>query len=60
MKTTQTINKHIVDSNGIAQYVETITVEVEVPTQEELIADKEAELLAMYQELEELKIKLKQ
>ena len=34
---------------------EVIENEVETPTQEEIIADKEAELLNMYKELEALK-----
>lgn len=54
---TEIINKHIyrTDENGIAQYVETVQIEIEVPNQEELIAQKEQELLNMYNELEALK-----
>ncbi len=42
----------IYDENGL---VEVIFTEVEGPTQEELIAQKEAQLLAMYEELKSLK-----
>ena len=41
--------------NGEMILVHSETVEVEVPTQEQIIADKEAELLKMYQELQALK-----
>jgi hypothetical protein len=42
----------IYDENGL---VEVIFTEVEGPTQEELIAQKEAQLLALYDELKALK-----
>jgi hypothetical protein len=48
----QQIREEIYDDNGL---VEVRFVEVEGPTQEELIAQKEAELLAMYEELKALK-----
>ena len=41
--------------DGVSTLKEVIETEVEVPTQEEVIADKEAQLLQMYQELEALK-----
>ena len=46
------IRKEIYDDAGLA-YVEYL--EVDEPTQEELFAQKEAELLAMYAELQALK-----
>ena len=44
-----------VQEDGTSKLVSTTTVEVEVPTEEEIIASKEAELLAMYKEIEALK-----
>jgi hypothetical protein len=41
--------------DGVAVLTEVLENEVEVPTSEEIIAEKEAELLAMYKELQELK-----
>ena len=46
------IRNEIYDENGL---VSVEFIEVEAPTQEELIAQKEAELLAMYEELKRLK-----
>ena len=46
------VRNEIYDDNGLLR-VEFI--EIEEPTQEELIAQKEAELLAMYAELKALK-----
>jgi hypothetical protein len=46
------IREEIYDENGL---VEVVFVEIDEPTQEELIAQKEAELLAMYNELKALK-----
>ena len=46
------LRQEIYDENGL---VEVIYHEVEEPSQEELIAQKEAELLAMYAELQALK-----
>ena len=46
------IRNEIYDDNGL---VEVVFIEVDGPTQEELIAQKEAELLAMYKELQALK-----
>lgn len=46
------IRKEIYDDNGI---VKVEYIEVDEPTQEELIADKEDELLELYAELNELK-----
>lgn len=46
------IRIEIYDENGL---VEVQFIEVDEPTQEELIAQKEAELLAMYAELKALK-----
>lgn len=42
----------IYDENGL---VEVIFTEVEEPTQEELIAQKQAQLLALYDELKSLR-----
>jgi len=46
------IRQEIYDDNGL---VEVKFIEVDEPTQEELIAEKEAELLKIYAELNELK-----
>jgi hypothetical protein len=46
------IRNEIYDKNGL---VEVVFIEVEGPTQEELIAEKEAQLLALYEELKSLK-----
>jgi hypothetical protein len=46
------IRNEIYDKNGL---VEVVFTEVEEPTQEELIAQKEAQLLALYEELKSLK-----
>ena len=46
------IREEIYDDNGL---VEVKFIEVDEPTNEELIADKEAQLLAMYEELNALK-----
>ena len=46
------IRREIYDKNGL---VRVEFVEVEAPTQEELIQQKEAQLLAMYEELKALK-----
>jgi hypothetical protein len=46
------VRNEIYDENGL---VSVEYIEVEEPTKEELIAQKEAELLAMYNELKALK-----
>jgi hypothetical protein len=46
------VRQEIYDDNGL---VEVKFIEVDEPTKEELIADKEAQLLAMYEELNALK-----
>jgi len=46
------VRNEIYDSNGL---VRVEYIEVDEPTQEELIAQKEVELLAMYAELQALK-----
>lgn len=46
------IRNEIYDENGL---VEVVFTEVEGPTQEELIAQKEAQLLALYDELKGLR-----
>ena len=46
------IRNEIYDKNGL---VEVVFIDVDEPTQEELIAQKEAQLLAMYEELKSLK-----
>ena len=48
----QEIRNEIYNEEGL---VSVEFIEVDQPTQEELIAQKEAELLAMYNELKELK-----
>jgi hypothetical protein len=48
------IRNEIYDDNGL---VRVEFIEVDEPTHEELIAQKEAELLTMYKELEALKAK---
>lgn len=48
------IRKEIYDDNGL---IEVVFIEVDEPTQEELIAQKEAELIAIYKEIEILKNK---
>lgn len=46
------VRNEIYDDNGL---VEVVFIEVDQPTQEELIAQKEEQLLAMYEELKALK-----
>jgi hypothetical protein len=46
------VRHEIYDDNGL---VRVEFIEVEEPTQEELVAQKEAELLALYEELKALK-----
>jgi hypothetical protein len=46
------LRNEIYDENGL---VKVEFIEVESPTQEELIAQKEAQLVAMYEELKSLK-----
>ena len=46
------LRNEIYDENGL---VSVEFIEVDEPTQEELIAQKEAELLVMYNELKQLK-----
>jgi hypothetical protein len=46
------VRHEIYDKNGL---VRVEFIEVDEPSQEELIAQKEAELLAVYQELQKLK-----
>ena len=46
------IRNEIYDKNGL---VEVVFIEVEDSTQEELIAQKEAQLVAMYEELKSLR-----
>jgi hypothetical protein len=46
------VRNEIYDENGL---VRVEFIEIDEPTQEELIAQKEAELLAVYQELQRLK-----
>ena len=48
----KTIRHEIYDENGL---VKVEFIETEEPTQEELIAEKEAQLLALYEELKALK-----
>jgi len=46
------LRNEIYDKDGL---VEVVFIEVEGPTQEELIAEKEAQLLALYEELKSLR-----
>jgi hypothetical protein len=46
------IRNEIYDDNGL---VRVEFIEVEEPTQDELIAEKEAQLIAIYEELKKLK-----
>lgn len=46
------VRNEIYDENGL---VRVEYLEIDEPTQEEIIAQKEADLLAMYNELKELK-----
>jgi hypothetical protein len=46
------IRQEVYDDNGL---IRVEFIEVEGPTQEELIAQKEAELLAIYEEIQSLK-----
>ena len=46
------VRNEIYDDNGL---VRVEFIEIDEPTQEQLIAEKEAELLAMYNELKSLK-----
>lgn len=46
------VRNEIYDENGL---VKVEFIEVEEPTQEELIAEKEAQLLALYEELKAIK-----
>jgi len=54
-KQTITIHKYSTDENSVASYIGSEEVEVEVATEEELIAEKEAQLLAIYAELQAMK-----
>jgi len=46
------VRNEIYNDNGLA---EVVFIEINLPTQEELIAQKEAQLLAMYEEIKVLK-----
>ena len=46
---------YIRKEDGTVELVEVTSADIQLPTQEEIIAQKEAELLAMYQELQALK-----
>lgn len=46
------VRNEIYDDNGL---VEVVFIEVDEPTQQELIAQKEAQLLAIYEEIQALK-----
>jgi hypothetical protein len=54
-KQTITIHKYSTDENSVASYIGSEEVEVEVATEEELIAEKEEQLLKIYEELQSLK-----
>tara|TARA_R110000782_G_scaffold196806_2_gene286076 strand:- start:675 stop:851 length:177 start_codon:yes stop_codon:yes gene_type:complete len=56
MPTTQTNILEVYEvTNGVSVLVESIETLTEVPTKEEIIAQKEAEMLAMYDEIQRLK-----
>lgn len=56
MPTTQTQTQEIYQMvDGIPFLVKSIETQVEVPTNEEIITEKEAEMLAMYEEIKRLK-----
>jgi hypothetical protein len=56
MPSTEILRNEIYETvNGVATLVEVIETEIEVQTQEEIIAEKEAKLLEMYAELNALK-----
>jgi hypothetical protein len=54
-KVEKTIQVYRMIEEGQSELVSTHTIEVEEYTQEEIIAQKEEQLLAVYQELEQLK-----
>lgn len=56
-KETQIQEKYIMNPDGSVKEVITSTIEVEVPSIEQTIAEKEAELLKMYKEIQDLKQK---
>jgi hypothetical protein len=41
--------------DGITTLIDVIETEVQLPTVEEIIADKEAKLLSLYEEIQEIK-----
>jgi len=56
MPSTEILRNEIYETvNGVATLKEVIETEIEVQTQEEIIAEKEAKLLEMYAELNALK-----
>ena len=56
MPITQKLTHEIYEANnGVSILVETIETQIEVATQEETIAEKEAQLLAIYEEIQALK-----
>lgn len=53
---TITVHNYKTDETGkVTSFVGTTSYEIEVPSTEEIIAEKEAQLLAMYEELKNLK-----
>ena len=56
-KETQIQEKYIMNPDGSVKEVITSTIEVEVPSIEQTIAEKESELLKMYKEIQDLKQK---
>jgi hypothetical protein len=56
MPSTEILRNEIYETvNGVTTLIEVIETEIEVQTQEEIIAEKEAKLLEMYAELNALK-----
>ena len=55
--TKQKVNseEYILNNDGSIKEVIKTEIDIEVPTQEEIITDKESELLKVYEELQKLK-----
>lgn len=53
----QTINRehYKVDENGKVELIKTETFDLDLPTDDELIVEKESQLLSLYDEIQKLK-----
>ena len=58
MKRTENVKTWRKLTDGTMELVSDIDIEVDTPSQEELIAEKEEQLLAMYTEIQKLKQQL--